>query len=191
MLLDPKSVALVDNFAGQWLELRNLDSVKPDPDRFPNFDESLREAMKQETRMFFEAVIHEDRSILDFIDGKFTYLNERLAKHYGFQKSPAPSSTRRTHRQRALRYPDASERADRLLVSPRTSPVLRGEWVLENFLNDPPPPPPPGVGISKTPPSAQLFLCASNSSSIAPTLPAPPATIAWTPWASAWRITMP
>jgi len=146
MLLDPKSVALVDNFAGQWLELRNLDSVKPDPDRFPGFDESLREAMKQETRLFFEAVIHEDRSILDFIDGKFTYLNERLAKHYGIPGITGPEFRRveLTGDERSGILTQASV----LTVSSyptRTSPVLRGKWVLENFLNDPPPPPPPGV----------------------------------------------
>ena len=146
LLLDPKSVALVDNFAGQWLELRNLDSLKPDPDRFPNFDESLRQAMKQETRLFFEAVVHEDRSILDFIDGKFTYLNERLAKHYGIPGITGPEFRRveLTGDERSGILTQASV----LTVSSyptRTSPVLRGKWVLENFLNDPPPPPPPGV----------------------------------------------
>jgi hypothetical protein len=146
MLLDPKSVALVDNFAGQWLELRNLDSVKPDPDRFPNFDENLRKAMKEETRLFFEAVIHEDRSILDFIDGKFTFLNERLAKHYGIPGITGPEFRRveLTGDERSGVLTQASV----LTVSSyptRTSPVLRGKWVLENFLNDPPPPPPPGV----------------------------------------------
>lgn len=146
MLLDPKSVALVDNFAGQWLELRNLDSVKPDPDRFPDFDESLRQAMKQETRLFFEAVIREDRSILDFIDGRFTYLNERLAKHYGIPGITGPEFRRveLTGDERSGILTQASV----LTVSSyptRTSPVLRGKWVLENFLNDPPPPPPPGV----------------------------------------------
>jgi mono/diheme cytochrome c family protein len=146
MLLDPKSVALVDNFAGQWLELRNLDSVKPDPDRFPNFDENLRQAMKEETRLFFEAVIREDRSILDFIDGKFTFLNERLAKHYGIPGIAGPEFRRveLTGDERSGVLTQASV----LTVSSyptRTSPVLRGKWVLENFLNDPPPPPPPGV----------------------------------------------
>ncbi len=146
MLSDPKSVALVDNFAGQWLELRNLDSVKPDPDRFPNFDEDLRKAMKEETRLFFEAVIHEDRSILDFIDGKFTFLNERLAKHYGIPGITGPQFRRveLTGEERSGILTQASV----LTVSSyptRTSPVLRGKWVLENFLNDPPPPPPPGV----------------------------------------------
>ena len=146
MLLDSKSTALVDNFAGQWLELRNLDSWKPDPDRFPGFDESLRKAMKEETRLFFEAVIHEDRSILDFIDGKFTYLNERLAKHYGI-----PGVTGPEFRRVDLNGEERSgilTQASILTVSSyptRTSPVLRGKWVLENFLNDPPPPPPPGL----------------------------------------------
>jgi len=147
MLLDPKSVALVDNFAGQWLELRNLDSVKPDPERFPNFDEDLRKAMKEETRLFFETVIHEDRSILDFIDGKYTFLNERLAKHYGIPGITGPQFRRveLTGEERSGILTQASV----LTVSSyptRTSPVLRGKWVLENFLNDPPPPPPPGAG---------------------------------------------
>ncbi len=146
MLLDAKSSALVDNFAGQWLELRNLDSFRPDPDRFPDFDEDLRNAMRQETRLFFEAVIHEDRSILDFIDGKYTFLNERLAKYYGI-----PGVEGREFRRVALSGDERSgvlTQASVLMVSSyptRTSPVLRGKWILENFLNDPPPPPPPGV----------------------------------------------
>lgn len=146
MLLDPKSSALVDNFAGQWLELRNLDSVKPDPDRFPEFDASLRNAMRQETRLFFEAVMHENRSILDFIDGKFTFLNEPLAKFYGI-----PGVTGSEFRRVALTGEERSgvlTQASVLTVSSyptRTSPVIRGKWILENFLNDPPPPPPPGV----------------------------------------------
>jgi PAS domain-containing protein len=146
MLLDAKSSALVDNFAGQWLELRNLDSFKPDPERFPEFDEDLRNAMRQETRLFFEAVIHEDRSILDFIDGKYTFLNERLAKYYGI-----PGVTGKEFRRVSLSGDERSgvlTQASVLMVSSyptRTSPVLRGKWILENFLNDPPPPPPPGV----------------------------------------------
>jgi hypothetical protein len=79
MLRDPKAAALAENFAGQWLQLRNLDEAKPDPDKFPNFDNELRRAMKRETELFFEAVVREDRSILDFIDAKFTYLNDRFA----------------------------------------------------------------------------------------------------------------
>jgi hypothetical protein len=146
MLLDAKSAALIDNFAGQWLQLRNLDDLKRDPDRFPNFDDDLRNAMRQETRLFFEAVIHEDRSILDFIDGKFTFLNERLAKHYGIPGITGPEFRRveLTGDERSGVLTQASV----LTVSSyptRTSPVLRGKWVLDNFLNDPPPPPPPGV----------------------------------------------
>ena len=146
MLLDAKSVALVENFAGQWLELRNLDSVKPDPDRFPEFDETLRKAMRQETRLFFEAIIHEDRSILDFIDGNFTFLNEPLARHYGIPGVVGPEFRRveLSGNERSGVLTQASV----LTVSSyptRTSPVLRGKWILENFLNDPPPPPPPGV----------------------------------------------
>ena len=83
MLADPRSRALGENFAGQWLQLRNLDLVKPDPDRFPEFDEELREAMRRETQLFFETIVREDRPILDFIDGRFTFLNQRLARHYG------------------------------------------------------------------------------------------------------------
>jgi Protein of unknown function (DUF1592)/Protein of unknown function (DUF1588)/Protein of unknown function (DUF1587)/Protein of unknown function (DUF1585)/Protein of unknown function (DUF1595)/Planctomycete cytochrome C len=146
MLLDAKASALVDNFAGQWLELRNLDSFKPDPERFPEFDEDLRNAMRQETRLFFEAVIHEDRSILDFIDGKYTFLNERLAKYYGI-----PGVAGKEFRRVALSGDERSgvlTQASVLMVSSyptRTSPVLRGKWILENFLNDAPPPPPAGV----------------------------------------------
>jgi len=83
MLADPKSKALVENFAGQWLELRNLDSIKPDPDRFPMFDAELRQSMRSETQLFFQSIVHEDRSILDFLDANYTFLNERLAKFYG------------------------------------------------------------------------------------------------------------
>ena len=146
MLADPKSRALVDYFAGQWLQIRNLDTVKPDPERFPAFDGELREAMRQETRLFFEAVVKEDRSILDFIDGKFTYLNARLAEHYGIPGVEGDGFRRveLTGDQRSGILTQASV----LTVSSyptRTSPILRGKWILENILNAPPPPPPPGV----------------------------------------------
>ena len=147
MLADQKADALVDNFAGQWLELRNLDSAHPDPDQFPEFDEQLRQAMYMETRLFVNAIVHEDRSILDFLDGQYTFLNERLAKFYGI-----PGVKGRNFRRVEL---DGTERSgvltqgSVLLVTSyptRTSPVLRGKWILENVLNAPPPPPPPGVG---------------------------------------------
>jgi len=146
LLLDPKAEAFTENFAGQWLHLRNLESVKPDPDRFPGFDDKLRQAMHQETKMFFETVVREDRSILDFLDGRFTFLNERLARHYGI-----PGIEGEQFRRVTL---DGEQRggilthASILTVTSyptRTSPVVRGLWVLENFLAAPPPPPPPDV----------------------------------------------
>ena len=147
MLADPKSKALVDNFGGQWLQLRNLDSIQPDPDRFPMFTDQLRADMKRETEMFFESIIHEDRSILDFIDADYTFLNDRLAKFYGL---PEVGSS---HFQRVQLSPDSHRggvitQAAILTVSSyptRTSPVIRGKWILENVLNTPPPPPPPDV----------------------------------------------
>src|SRR5438309_2244681 len=85
MLQDPKSAAFVQNFAGQWLTLRKLAYVSPDPKVFPNFDEELRSAMNRETELFFEAILREDRSILDLLDANFSFVNERLAKHYGIE----------------------------------------------------------------------------------------------------------
>jgi len=146
MLKDPRAQALTDNFAGQWLELRNLDTARPDPDRFPQFDDELRDAMRRETRLFFEAILREDRSILEFIDGRFSFLNERLARHYGIP-GVAGSEFRRVAldgTQRSGIFTQASV----LTVSSyptRTSPVLRGKWLLDNILNAPPPPPPPGL----------------------------------------------
>jgi len=146
MIRDPKAEALAENFAGQWLQLRNLDEAKPDPDRFPNFDDELRKDMKRETELFFEAVVKEDRSILDFLDAKFTYLNDRLADHYGI-----PGVDGSEFRRVALTGDQRSgilTQASILTVSSypnRTSPVIRGKWILENILNSPPPPPPPGV----------------------------------------------
>jgi hypothetical protein len=147
MLRDPKSRALVENFGGQWLELRKLESVKPDSERFPEFEEYLRMSMRRETEMFFENVIREDRSLLDFIDGDYTFLNERMARFYNVSGVKGPefrkvSLTGNTERSGIL------TQASILTVSSyatRTSPVLRGKWILENILNAPPPPPPPDV----------------------------------------------
>lgn len=146
MLLNPKARALVENFAGQWLQLRNLDNARPDRDRFPGFDDELRADMRRETELFFEALVREDRSILDFIDGKFTYLNERLARHYGIEGVQGDEFRR--FRVNGDQRSGVLTQASILTVSSystRTSPVLRGKWVLENFLNAPPPPPPPDV----------------------------------------------
>jgi cytochrome c5 len=147
MLKDPKSRALVENFGGQWLELRKLESIKPDRERFPEFDEYLRQSMRRETERFIETIVREDRSILDFIDGRYSFLNERMAKFYKVPGVTGPEFrkvllTGNTQRSGIL------TQASVLTVSSyttRTSPVLRGKWILENILNAPPPPPPPGV----------------------------------------------
>jgi hypothetical protein len=147
MLTDPKAAALIDNFAGQWLELRNLDSIHPDPVLFPNFDNQLRQAMYTETRTFFASVVQEDRSILDFIDAKYTFLNERLAKFYGIPGVEG-NEFRRVELDGTQRSGVLTQASVLAITSypTRTSPVLRGKWIMENVLNTPPPPPPPGVG---------------------------------------------
>ena len=147
MLADPRAGALVDGFAQQWLTLRRLPTASPDTDRFPAFTDRLREDMLRETEMFFEAVMTEDRSVLDFVDGRFTFLNERLAKHYGIP-GVAGERFRRVAldgEQRAGIFTQASV----LTVTSyptRTSPVRRGKWLLEQVLGASVPPPPPGAG---------------------------------------------
>lgn len=146
MLADPKARALVENFGGQWLQVRNLALARPDPVRFPDFDEELRQAMRLETELFFEEILRQDRSILDFIDGRYTYLNERLARHYGIEGVEGPQFRRLELD--GVQRSGVLTQASVLTVSSyptRTSPVLRGLWVLENILGAPPPPPPPDV----------------------------------------------
>ena len=146
MLADPKARTLVTDFAAQWLQLRNLDRAKPDPARFPTVDDELRDAMRTETELFLEAVLREDRSVLDLLDAPFTFVNGPLARHYGMSGVDGEA-----FRRVAL---DGHERggllshASVLTVSSyptRTSPVLRGKWVLENLLGAPPPEPPADV----------------------------------------------
>jgi hypothetical protein len=146
MLADRRSAALAENFAGQWLEIRNLDSARPDPKRFPEWGPELRDAMKTETRMFFEAVVREDRPISDFLDARYTFLNETLARHYGIEGVSGPEF-RRVELRTAQRGGVLSH-GSVLTVSSyptRTSPVIRGKYVLQNILGAPPPPPPPDV----------------------------------------------
>jgi len=146
MLADPKSSAFADNFAGQWLETRSLNAIRPDPQKFPEWNAELKQAMRLETRMFFEAVMREDRPISDFLDGKYTFLNEMLAKHYGID-----GVTGREFRRIELATQERSgvlTQASVLTASSypsRTSVVLRGKFILENILGAPPPPPPPDV----------------------------------------------
>jgi hypothetical protein len=146
MLHDKRSEALADNFAGQWLELRKLESVAPDHEKFPDFDNYLRMSMQQETEKFFEDIVQNNRSILDFLDSKTTFVNQKLAQFYGI---PGVQGTE--FRKVDLTGTPRSgvlTQASVLTVSSyatRTSPVLRGKWVLENMLNSPIPPPPPNV----------------------------------------------
>lgn len=151
MLIDERSRALVTNFAGQWLYLRNLESANPDMRRFPDFDDNLRQAMRTETELFFDSIMREDRSVLDLLQADHTYLNERLARHYGIPHIHG-SRFRRvaldtdSHRGGLLRQ------ASILTVTSyatRTSPVIRGHWILKNLLGNAPPPPPDDVPALK------------------------------------------
>lgn len=146
MLKDPKSSALVENFAGQWLQLRSMQNVNPDTTHFPGFDPALREAMTKETELFFNAIVQDDRNVLDFIDADFTYVNERLAKHYGMT-GIAGDDFRRVSLAGQARGGLLTQASILTITSypARTSPVQRGKWVLENLLDAAPPPPPPNV----------------------------------------------
>ncbi len=147
MLADPRAASLVTNFAAQWLYLRNLPAVSPDFIVFPDFDETLRRALRRETELFFDSIIREDRSVLDLLSADYTFVNERLAKHYGI-----PNVYGSHFRRIAL--PAGSPRGGLLgqgsilavtSYATRTSPVVRGKWILENLLGTPPPPPPANV----------------------------------------------
>jgi len=147
MLADARSRALVANFAGQWLYLRNIPTARPDTQIFPDFDDNLRQAFRRETELLFETIVHEDRSALDLLGARYTFVNERLARHYGipniygshFRRIPLSDDSVRGGLLgqgsilTVTSYPD------------RTSPVQRGKWILENILGSGPPPPPPNV----------------------------------------------
>jgi hypothetical protein len=146
MLADPKSQALVTNFAGQWLHIRNLRSATPDKNDFPNFDRTLLQAFERELNLFMSSVIRENRSVLDLLTADYTFVNERLAQHYGI------SHVSGSHFRRVSNIDDARRgllgKGGILLVTShadRTSPVLRGKWILDNLVGSPPPPPPPEV----------------------------------------------
>lgn len=145
MLQDPKSDALVENFAGQWLQLRDVDVLAPDPDLFPSFDDSLRQAMRRETELLFATIVREDRSVLEFLNADYTFVNQRLAKHYGF-----PDVRGQEFQRVSLSGPRRGilTHASILMLTSnptRTSPVKRGKWVLDNLLGEPPPDPPADV----------------------------------------------
>jgi hypothetical protein len=146
MLVDPRSRTLIDNFAEQWLHLRNLKNSNPDLAAFPDFDDNLRQAMKEETQLFFNSIMREDRSVMDLLNADYTFVNERLARHYGipniygsrFRRVQVANEARRGLLGQAsiltvTSYPN------------RTSPVERGKWILTNLLGVPPQPPPPNI----------------------------------------------
>ena len=150
MLADPRADALVDNFAEQWLFLRNLKTSSPDPQIFPDFDDNLRQAMREETKLFFQSVVREDRSVMDLLNADYTFVNERLARHYGI-----PNVYGSQFRRVALTSDDRRGllgQGSILTVTSypnRTSPVQRGKWILTNLLGIPPTPPPPNVPALK------------------------------------------
>jgi hypothetical protein len=146
MLRDPKASALAENFGGQWLQFRALESTTRDRERFPDFEDYLRFSMRRETELFVEHIVRNDRSILDFINGRYSFINERLARHYGIPNVSGPEFRRvdLTNTPRGGVLTQGSV----LTVSSyatRTSPVLRGKWVLDNLLGAPPPEPPADV----------------------------------------------
>ena len=152
MLADPKATQLASNFGVQWLQIQRLETVTPDPERFPTFNTKLRDAMLKETELFLESIFHEDRSILDLLDADYTFLNQRLSAHYGIWKDaqgePIKGSTfQRIALQNSARGGILTQASVLTVTSnpTRTSPVKRGRWVLEQILGSPPPPPPPDV----------------------------------------------
>ncbi len=147
MLADPRAETLTTNFASQWLHLRNLDAVRPDARLFPDFDDNLRQGLRRETQLLFQSVVDEDRSVVDLLTADYTFVNERLARHYDIPNVYGDHFRR-------IALPEDSPRAGLLghgsiltvtSYATRTSPVLRGKWILENLLGTPPPPPPANV----------------------------------------------
>ena len=146
MLADPRSHALVKNFAGQWLFLRNIERISPDPASLPNFDENLRQAMAKETELLVESTVREDRSVADLLKTDYTFVNERLAEHYGM-KGIYGNEFRRVTLTDPNRHGLLGQASILTVTSypNRTAPTIRGKWVLEQILGTPPPPPPPNV----------------------------------------------
>ena len=152
MLADPRSESMVTNFAAQWLYLRDIEAKEPDELLFPDFDETLRSGFHRETELFLDSILRENRSVLELLTANYTFLNGRLAEHYGIPNVQGSDFRRVT-------FPAGSPRGGLLgqgsiltltSYATRTSPVLRGKWVLENLLASPPPPPPPDIPALKT-----------------------------------------
>ena len=160
MLMDPRAESLSTNFAGQWLHLRNLDAMRPNLRLFPDFDDNLRQGFRRETELLFDSVVREDRSVVDLLSADYTYVNERLAKHYGMPNVYGDHFRR-------VQLPEGNQRSGLLghgsiltvtSYATRTSPVLRGKWVLDNILGMPPPPPPANIPpLPETEPGRQAL----------------------------------
>ncbi len=157
LLADPRSSAFVSNFAGQWLHLRNLRGIVPNSDLFPDFDDNLRQAFQREAELFFESILREDRSVLELMTADYTFVNERLARHYGI-RDVFGSEFRRVQLREPARHGLLGKGAVLLATShaTTTSPVLRGKWVLENIVGTPPPAPPADLdtGLKTDPPGS-------------------------------------
>jgi hypothetical protein len=155
MLADPRAGALVDNFAGQWLHVRNLATITPNHDEFPDFDDTLRDAFRREIELFAGSVMSGDRSVLDFLTADYTFVNERLAKHYGIPHVYGSHFRRVTLADEARR--GVLGKGSLLMVTShadRTAPVLRGKWILDNLLGTPPAPPPANFALADDEPGA-------------------------------------
>jgi mono/diheme cytochrome c family protein len=152
MLADERSSALVKNFVGQWLHLRNVATWRPDPEIAPTFDDNLRQALLRETELFFDSIVDEDRNVVDLLTADYTFLNERLARHYGIPNVYG-DRFRRVSLPGGLRGGLLGHGSILMVTSypNRTSPVIRGKYILENILGSPPPPPPPNVPELKEP----------------------------------------
>ena len=146
MLKDPRSSSLSTRFASEWLHLQDLDKIHPDARLYPDFDETLADAMRQETQLFFNSIVREDRDVLDLLTADYTFVNERLARHYGIPNVSGPTF-RRVTLAGADRRGILGEGSILTMtsVADRTSPVLRGKWILQVLLGFDPPPPPPGI----------------------------------------------
>jgi hypothetical protein len=146
MLRDPRADALVRNFGGQWLYLRNMRSILPDPDGFPDFDDNLRDALARETELFLQSQLRDDRSVLELLTANYTFVNERLARHYGIPNVYGSSFRRVTlpddRRAGVLTHGSVLTATS---YANRTAPTIRGKWILQNLLGAPPPAPPPDV----------------------------------------------
>ena len=151
MLTDQRSESLVTNFASQWLYLRNLEAIVPDARLFPDYDDNLRQSLRRETELFFDSIMREDRNVTDLLSANYTFLNERLAKHYGLPNIYGSYFRRVTFDSNNPRGGLLGQGSILTVTSyaDRTSPVKRGQWVLTNILGSPPPPPPPNVPALK------------------------------------------